>query len=114
MLRTTLVVLTALIAAPAAHADDAPARAGHAEVNGLDYYCEIAGSGAPLLLLHGGLGTLDMFDPILPALTASREVIAVDLHGHGRTPLGDRPISLEGMGDDMGALVAALGYDEVD
>ena len=41
-------------------------------------------------------------------------MIGVDLHGHGRTALGDRPISLIDMGDDMAAIVKALGYDQVD
>jgi pimeloyl-ACP methyl ester carboxylesterase len=89
-------------------------RAGHLPVNGLDYYYEVHGSGEPLLLLHGGLGTLDMFGPVLPAIAAGREVILVDMHGHGRTQLGDRPISLVAMGDDMAVLLQELGYDQVD
>jgi pimeloyl-ACP methyl ester carboxylesterase len=94
----------------------APAvRSGHAEVNGLRYYYEIRGQGEPLLLLHGGLGTLDMFGPVvLPALTRSRQVIAVDLHGHGRTQLGSRKISLVDQGDDLAALLEQLGYRQVD
>jgi pimeloyl-ACP methyl ester carboxylesterase len=55
-----------------------------------------------------------MFGPVLPLLAESQQVIAVDLHGHGRTSLGDRPISLEDMGDDMAVIVKALGYDRVD
>jgi pimeloyl-ACP methyl ester carboxylesterase len=96
---------------------DAPAakvRSGHAAVNGLRYYYEIRGEGEPLLLLHGGLGSIDMFGPVLPALTSSRQVIAVDLHGHGRTRLGDRKISLIDQGDDMAALLDQLGYPQVD
>ena len=89
-------------------------RRGHAEVNGLRYYYEIRGAGEPLLLLHGGLGTLEMFGPVLPALTKTRQVIAVDLHGHGRTQLGDRAISLVDQGDDMAALLGQLGYTQVD
>jgi len=51
---------------------------------------------------------------ILPKLAENRTVIGVDLQGHGRTALGDRPLSLEAMGDDMAAIVKALGYDQVD
>ena len=58
------------------------------KANGLKYYYEISGKGEPLLLLHGGLGSIDMFRPILPALTEHRQVIAIDLQGHGRTELG--------------------------
>ena len=72
----------------------APAKTGHIEVNGVNYYYEVRGEGEPLLLLHGGLGSIDMFGPLLPFLLEKRQVIGVDLHGHGRTDLGDRPINL--------------------
>ncbi len=87
---------------------------GYVAANGVTYYYEARGAGAPLLLLHGGLGSIDMFGPVLPALAATRTVIAVDLHGHGRTPLGERDISLIDMGDDMAVIVKALGYEKVD
>src|SRR5712691_7253030 len=74
------------VAKPAAK--PAPSKSGHLAVNGLNYYYEIHGTGEPLLLLHGGLGSIDMFRPMLPALADGRQVIAVDLHGHGRTAIG--------------------------
>jgi pimeloyl-ACP methyl ester carboxylesterase len=83
-------------------------------VNGLDYYYEIHGQGEPLLLLHGGLGSIDMFGPVLHQLAETRQVIGVDLHGHGRTALGGREISLIAQGDDMGEIVKQLGFAEVD
>jgi pimeloyl-ACP methyl ester carboxylesterase len=64
--------------------------------------------------LHGGLGQIEMFGPILPVLAEKRCVIGVDLHGHGRTALGDRPINLVDMGDDMAVILKELGYEEVD
>lgn len=90
------------------------ARSGYVEANGVRYYFEIHGEGEPLLLLHGGLGSIDMFGPVLPALANARQVIGVDLHGHGRTALGDREISLVDMGDDMATVLKELGYDQVD
>ena len=92
----------------------APAKSGRINANGIDYYYEIHGEGEPLLALHGGLGSIDMFGPNPALFAAGRQVIAVDLHGHGRTPLGDRPISLIDMGDDMAVLLERLGYRQVD
>jgi pimeloyl-ACP methyl ester carboxylesterase len=100
--------MTTTAAAPA------PARTGYVQANGVRYYYEVHGQGEPLLLLHGGLGSIQMFGPVLPQLAQGRQVIAVDLHGHGRTELGDRPISLVDMGDDLALLLRELGYEQVD
>jgi pimeloyl-ACP methyl ester carboxylesterase len=89
-------------------------KSGYVEANGLNYYYEIHGDGEPLLLLHGGLGTIDMFAPVLPGLSEGRQVVAVDLHGHGRTALGDRKISLHDIGEDIAVIVRELGYSQVD
>jgi pimeloyl-ACP methyl ester carboxylesterase len=47
-------------------------------------------------------------------LAKNRQVIGVDLHGHGRTGLGDRKISLIDMGNDLAAILTQLGYKQVD
>jgi pimeloyl-ACP methyl ester carboxylesterase len=91
-----------------------PAKSGHVEANGVTYYYEVRGSGPPMLLLHGGLGSIDMFAPVMADLAASHTVIGVDLQGHGRTALGDRPFTLEGQGADMATILTKLGYDKVD
>src|SRR4051812_22873161 len=72
----------------------------YADINGLSLYFEEHGSGEPLILLHGGLGTNGMFGPVLTELAKGRRVIAVDLQGHGRTADIDRPIRAELMADD--------------
>jgi pimeloyl-ACP methyl ester carboxylesterase len=129
MLRTTIVTLLATavsLAVMPAHAEAQESEAkpstaipgarksGRIPVNGVDYYYEVAGEGEPLLLLHGGLGSIDMYAPLLPRFTEGREVIAVDLHGHGRTTLGNRPIDLVDIGDDLAAILTELGYGQVD
>lgn len=91
-----------------------PTKTGHVEANGVRYYYEVRGEGPPLLLLHGGLGSIDMFAPVMPALAAKHTVIGVDLQGHGRTVLGDRPFTLEAQGADMAAILTKLGYGKVD
>lgn len=92
----------------------AATKSGHLVINDVDYYYEVHGQGEPLLLLHGGLGSIDMLGPVLAKLAETRQVIAVDLHGHGRTALGDRPFRLESIGDDMAELVRKLGHGQVD
>jgi pimeloyl-ACP methyl ester carboxylesterase len=91
-----------------------PTKTGHVAVNGVNYYYAVYGAGEPLLLLHGGLGQIEMFGPNLTKLAQNRQVIGVDLQGHGRTPLGDREISVIDMGNDMGGLLKKLGYEKVD
>jgi len=87
---------------------------GYAPVNGLRMYYEIRGAGRPLVLLHGGLGSIEMFGPNLDALSQNREVIAADLQGHGRTADIDRPLSYELMADDVASLITYLGFTKVD
>jgi pimeloyl-ACP methyl ester carboxylesterase len=93
---------------------DAITQDGYVAANGVNYYYQLRGSGEPLLLLHGGLGQIEMFGPVLTLLEEKRRVIAVDLHGHGRTSLGNRPISHVDMGNDLAVILRELGYDQVD
>jgi pimeloyl-ACP methyl ester carboxylesterase len=93
---------------------DAITQDGYVAANGVNYYYQLRGSGEPLLLLHGGLGQIEMFGPVLTTLAENRMIIAVDLHGHGRTSLGQRPISHVDMGDDLAVILSELGYDQVD
>jgi pimeloyl-ACP methyl ester carboxylesterase len=93
---------------------DAQGTGQYAEVNGLNLYFETHGTGRPLILLHGGLGSGEMFGPVLPALAARHQVIAVDLQGHGRTADIDRPLDPWFMADDVAALIDHLGLDKPD
>ena len=89
--------------------------AGHyADVNGIKLYYETHGTGRPLILLHGGLGAIEMFGPNLPALAKGRRVIGVDLQAHGRTADIDRPLSVELMADDIAALIKHLKLERPD
>jgi pimeloyl-ACP methyl ester carboxylesterase len=80
----------------------------YAEVNGINLYYETHGSGRPLILLHGGLGSGEMFGPVLPLLAERHQVIAVDLQGHGRTADIDRPLDVRLMAGDIAALIDHL------
>ena len=97
-----------------ARAAPAPVKSGHIEAGGIRYYYEVYGEGEPLLLLHGGLMSTELFGPVLAKLAESRRVIGVDLHGHGRTALGTRKISLVDIGRDLGVVLQKLGLRQVD
>jgi pimeloyl-ACP methyl ester carboxylesterase len=91
------------------------ANSGYAEVNGLKLYYEIHGAGEPLLLLHGAYMSIESaFGRMIPTLAARRQVIAVELQGHGRTADIDRPIRYELMADDVAALIRHLGLSQAD
>src|SRR5216683_3112623 len=80
----------------------------YASVNGITLYYEIHGTGKTLIMLHGGFGTFEMFAALSPALAEKYQVIGVDLYGHGRTALTDRPIRFEHMADDIAGLIGHL------
>src|SRR5712671_72864 len=121
-----LLAVAAIVAAPTSGHAQATGEAqgawggktngqGHyADINGLKLYYEIHGAGRPLILLHGGLGALEMFGPNLTALAKGHQVIALDLQGHGRTADIDRPISVELMADDVAGLIRYLKLDRPD
>lgn len=93
-------------------------KGAYAAVNGLQLYYEVYGPTTstlpPLVLLHGGLGMIEMMSEVIAAMAQERRVIAVDLQGHGRTADSDRPIRYALMGDDIAALVRHLGFAQVD
>lgn len=90
-------------------------RHGYVSVNELEMYYEIHGTGQPLVLLHGafsGIGT--SFGKVLPGLAEHRQVIAFELQGHGRSADIDRPLTIEGMADDVAAALKELGIEHAD
>ena len=93
---------------------DTKAAGQYAKINGLDLYYETHGTGRPMILLHGGLGSGEMFAPIMPQLAEHHQVITPDLQGHGRTADIDRPIDARLMADDIAALIDHLGLDKPD
>ena len=89
-------------------------KAGYARVNGIDLYYAVYGSGRPLIMLHGGFSLGDAFASVMPVIGAGREVITVDLQGHGHTADIDRPLLWDAMADDVGELIGFLGLNKPD
>jgi len=93
------------------HETAAP-RAGYADVNGLHLYYELHGEGSPLVLLHGGMLTIDLnFAGLIPTLAQRHLVIGVEMQGHGRTADIDREITPAALAGDVVALLDHLGID---
>jgi len=91
------------------------ANGSYASVNGLNMYYEIHGAGRPLVLLHGAFSAIGTsFGKLLPSLAKTRQVIAFELQAHGRTADIDRPMTLEGMADDVAAALQQLGVERAD
>jgi pimeloyl-ACP methyl ester carboxylesterase len=87
----------------------------YAPVDGQSIYYERRGNGPPLVLLHGGLLTIDLaFGDVLPALAAGHEVLAIELQGHGHTADSDRPLSLERLADDVAEVMTHVGIERAD
>lgn len=107
---TRLFAAGALLLALAASAlAPAPALADTARVNGLDLYYEVHGEGPPLVLLHGAyMDITSNWAGMIPVLSDSYRVIAVELQAHGRTSDRDTPITYAGMADDVAGLLDRL------
>src|SRR2546422_6575860 len=88
-----------------------PTKTTLARVNGVELGYQIKGEGRPLILLHGGFGSVEMFGPNVDLLAEKNQVIGVDLQSHGRSPAADRPMRFETMADDIAALIRSLGLE---
>jgi pimeloyl-ACP methyl ester carboxylesterase len=90
-------------------------KGSYASVNGLRMYYEMHGSGRPLLLLHGGLSTIETsFSKVVPAFAQSRQVIAIEQQAHGHTADIDRPLTDQQMAEDTAALLHQLTIETAD
>ena len=91
-----------------------PVKSGYADINGVKLYHEIYGQSDPLVLIHGGLTTIGEMQGWIEVLAKTRQVIAVEMQGHGRTADTDRPLSWVTLGDDIAALLDHLKIPRAD
>jgi pimeloyl-ACP methyl ester carboxylesterase len=88
---------------------------GYAPVNGVDMYFESRGEGGvPLVLVHGGYGVTTVFGGLLDRFAADRQVLAIELQGHGHARDSGRRFTFEAFGDDIAAFIGHLGLGRAD
>lgn len=88
------------------------AATGYVDVNGVHMYVEQYGDGAPLVLLHGGMLTIELnFASLIPTLAGRHRVIGLELQGHGRTADIDRPITPAALAGDVVGVLDHLGLE---
>jgi pimeloyl-ACP methyl ester carboxylesterase len=119
VLATLLMTTSRVVAANRPAENSSPAgvamKSGYADADGLRVYYEVQGTGEPLVLLHGSFMTIDAtWATLRPTLSKSRQVIAIELQGHGHTADRDRPMSYERMADDVAAVLRHLGIERAD
>jgi pimeloyl-ACP methyl ester carboxylesterase len=92
-----------------------PAESGYAPVNGIKVYYEVYGEGRPIVLIHGAFYTIQMnWGQLIPELSKTRKVIAIEMQGHGHTPFSDRKLDLATMASDVEGVMNYLKVDSAD
>jgi len=92
-----------------------PAESGYAPVNGIKVYYEVYGEGRPLVLLHGAFYTIEMnWGQLIPELSKTRKVIAIEMQGHGHTPFSGRKLDLASLASDVAGVMDYLKVDSAD
>ena len=91
-----------------------PAVGARVQVNGMQMYYEVSGTGDPLIVLHGAYMNIPSMGAIIPTLAKTHRVYALELQGHGRTTDIDRPITYPNLADDVAAFMDTVGIKKAD
>jgi pimeloyl-ACP methyl ester carboxylesterase len=92
-----------------------PLSSGYAPVNGIKVYYEVYGEGDPVVLIHGAFYTIDMnWGQLIPELSKTRKVIAIEMQGHGHTPFSERKLSFTALASDVEKVMDYLKIDSAD
>lgn len=115
-LRSILLIVMVMLATFRCDAQELkPASSGYAPVNGIKMYYEVYGEGRPLVLLHGAFYTIQMnWSELIPELSKTRKVIAVEMQGHGHTPFSERKLDIVTLAKDVEELMNYLKIDSAD
>ncbi len=115
-LKSILLIVFIMVTASRSNAQQIkPSNSGFAPVNGIQVYYEVYGEGRPIVLLHGAFYTIDMnWGQLIPDLSKTRKVIAIELQGHGHTPFSDRKLSITTLASDVEGVMDYLKIDSAD
>lgn len=92
-----------------------PNESGYAPVDGIKIYYEVYGEGKPIVLLHGAFYTISMnWGQLIPELSKTRKVIAIEMQGHGHTPYSDRKLDIKTLARDVEGVMDYLNIDSAD
>jgi pimeloyl-ACP methyl ester carboxylesterase len=92
-----------------------PSNSGYAPVNGINVYYEVYGAGKPIVLVHGAFYNIEMnWGQLIPELSKTRKVIALELQGHGHTPYSDRKLEFPTLASDVEGVMNYLKIDSAD
>ena len=92
-----------------------PSASGYAPVNGIKVYYEVYGKGKPIVLLHGAFYNINMnWGQLIPELSKTRKVIAIEFQGHGHTPFSDRKLDIVTFASDVEGVMNYLKVDSAD
>lgn len=116
-MRSKLILFVLIMLA--ANSSDAqklkPNSSGYAPVNGIKMYYEVYGEGRPIVLLHGAFYTIDLnWSELIPELSKTRKVIALELQGHGHSPYSERKLSRTTLANDVEKIMDFLKIDSAD
>jgi pimeloyl-ACP methyl ester carboxylesterase len=114
-LKSILVIAIMFVASRSNGQQIKASNSGYAPVNGIKVYYEVYGEGRPIVLLHGAFYTIDMnWAQLIPELSKTRKVIAIELQGHGHTQFSDRKLSFPALASDVEGVMDHLKIDSAD
>ena len=115
LLTSMLLVVITFVAAVANGQQLKPLSSGYAPVNGIKVYYEVYGKGQPIILLHGAFYTISMnWGQLIPELSKTRKVIAIEMQGHGHTPYSERKLDIVTLASDVEKVMDYLKIDRAD
>ncbi|HMU47857.1 MAG TPA: alpha/beta hydrolase [Chitinophagaceae bacterium] len=110
-----IIVMLSFVASQSNGQQIKASKSGYAPVNGIKVYYEVYGEGKPIVLLHGAFYTIEMnWSELIPELSKTRKVIALEFQGHGHSPFSDRKLDIATLAKDVEGLLDFLKIDSAD